>query len=79
MSLIRFALLGVLTGLLTGCSSGSDNVTNSSPGPLEGVWEVVSVQRDGQPDALQVGARLTFTLDTAEFAPKVVDVWDGTS
>jgi hypothetical protein len=79
MSRNRFALLGVLAALLTGCNGGGHNAGDRKPEPLEGSWEIVSVQRDGQPDALQVGARITFLADTVVFAPKVVDAGDGTS
>jgi hypothetical protein len=79
MSLTRLALLGVLAALLTGCTGGRQRAGDREPLPLEGAWEIVSVQRDGRPDALQVGARMTFTADTAVFAPKVVDAVDGLS
>jgi hypothetical protein len=75
----RSALLGVLATLLTGCNSDHQNVVDRKAEPLEGAWEIVSVQRDGQPDVLQVGARITFMTDTVVFAPKVVDIVDGTS
>jgi hypothetical protein len=45
---------------------------------LDGSWEVTSVQRDGEPDLLQVGARLTFTGNEVHFQPKTVQFADGT-
>ena len=46
---------------------------------LEGTWEVTSVQRDGEPDPLQVGAQVAFTVNAVAFQPKVVQILDGTS
>ena len=46
---------------------------------LEGSWEVTSVQRDGEADPMQIGARLTFTGNEVKFQPTVLDFVDGTS
>jgi hypothetical protein len=79
MSQIRLALLGLLAALLSGCIGGHQSAGDREPPSLEGAWEIVSVQRDGRPDGLQVGARMTFAADTVVFVPNVVDAVDGLS
>jgi hypothetical protein len=79
MSQIRMALLGLLAALPTGCIGGHQRTGDRESPSLEGAWEIVSVERDGRPDALQIGARMTFTGDTVVFTPNVVDVVDGLS
>jgi hypothetical protein len=37
------------------------------------------VQRDEEPDLLQVGAQMTFTGNEVKFQPKAVQFVDGTS
>jgi hypothetical protein len=46
---------------------------------LEGSWEITSVQRDGEPDRLQIGARLIFAGNEVKFLPKAREFVDGTS
>jgi hypothetical protein len=79
MSRIRLAVLGVALALLMGCRGGNQPAAGGRAESLEGSWEVTSVQRDGEPDALQVGAQLTFTGDEVTFQPKAPQVVDGTS
>ena len=79
MCRIRFVILGIALALQSGSTNShlaDDGATRDS---LEGDWEIVSVQRDGRPDALQVGARITFTGHEVTFQPKVEQFVDGTS
>ncbi len=46
---------------------------------LEGSWEIMSVQRDGEPDPLQIGAGLIFVGDEVKFLPKAREFVDGMS
>jgi hypothetical protein len=77
MSRNRFAVLGVAVALLVGC--GSSTPDSGEAESLRGSWEVTSVQRDGEPDLLQVGAQMTFTGNEVKFQPKAVQFVDGTS
>ena len=79
MSPIRLAILGVAVALLAGCRSSHPPADGGQAERLEGTWEVSSVQRDGEPDPLQVGAQLTFTGNEVAFQPKAVQFLDGTS
>ena len=78
MSRIQLVVLGVALVLLIGCRSSNPPAGEAEAEPLEGSWEVTSVQRDGEPDLLQVGARLTFTGNEVQFQPKAVQFADGT-
>jgi hypothetical protein len=78
MARIRLAVLGVAVALLM-CRSSNPPATGWEAESLEGSWEVTSVQRGGEPDLLQVGARLTFTAYEVQFQPKAVQIDDGTS
>jgi len=73
----RLAVLGVAVALLVGCRSSTPDGGQSES--LQGSWEVASVQRDGEPDLLQVGAQMTFTGKKVKFQPKAVQFIDGTS
>jgi hypothetical protein len=73
---IRWAVLGVAAALLTGCLVGSPPAADGQGESLEGIWEVTSVQRDGEPDPLPVGGRMTFTGTAVTFQPKAVQVVD---
>jgi len=77
MSRNRSAVLGVVVALLVGCRSSTPDGGEAES--LQGSWEVTSVQRDGEPDPLQVGAQLTFTGNEVAFQPKAVQFLDGTS
>ena len=77
MSRIRLAVLGVAVALLTGSMSTYQRADVAES--LEGSWEVSLVQRDGEPDSLQVGAQMTFTGNKVTFRPKAVQFVDGTS
>jgi len=79
MSRIPLAVLGVAVALLIGCRSGNQPADGGEAESLKGSWEVTSVQRDGEPDLLQVGAQMTFTGDEVKFQPKAVQIADGTS
>jgi hypothetical protein len=79
MSRIQFVVLGVALMLLIGCRSRNPPADEAEVDPLVGSWEVTSVERDGEPDLLQVGARLTFTAHEVQFQPKAVQIADGTS
>ena len=77
MSRNRLAVLGVAVTLLVGCKSSTPD--GGEPESLQGSWEVTSVQRDGEPDLLQVGAQMTFTGNEVKFHPKAAQFVDGTS
>ena len=77
MSPIRLAILGVGVALLAGCRTSTPDGGEAES--LQGSWEVTSVQRDGEPDLLQVGAQMTFTGNEVKFQPKAVQFVDGTS
>ena len=77
MSRIWSAIVGV--ALLIGCRSSDQAAALGEAPSVEGSWEVTSVQRDGELDPVQVGARMTFTGDEVKFAPKAVQIDDGTS
>ena len=81
MCRFRLAVLGVAVALLMGCRSSNPPAPGreAEAESLEGSWEVTSVQRGGEPDLLQVGARLTFTAHEVQFQPKAVQIADGTS
>ena len=80
MSRIRLAVLGIAVGLLIGCRSGNQPADGGDAESLEGSsWEVTSVQRDREPDWLQVGAQMIFTGNEVKFQPKAVQFVDGTS
>jgi hypothetical protein len=64
--------------LLTGCAGGQKPRGDGEAQALEGSWEIVSVERDGENDAQQVGARLTFRGNAVTFQPKVVSFGDYT-
>jgi len=78
MSRIRLLVLGMVV-LLIGWRSSHQPADGGEANPLEGSWEVTSVQRDGEPDLLQVGAQLTFTGTEVQFQPKTVQIDDGLS
>ena len=78
MSRIRLAVLGVAVALLVGCRGSRQPADGGEAECLEGSWEVASVQRDGEPDPLQVGARMSFTSNKVKFQPKAVQFADGT-
>jgi hypothetical protein len=78
MSGIRWAILGAAVALLAG-RSGDRLTADGQAGPLEGLWVVISVQREGEFDPLQVGAQMTFTGNQVTFQPKVVQRVDGPS
>ena len=78
MSRIWLAMLGVAVALLIGCRSSNQPAPGGEAESLEGSWEVASVQRDGEPDPLQVGARMSFTSNEVKFQPKAVQFADGT-
>jgi hypothetical protein len=78
MSRIRWVLLGVALTLPGGCSS-DQAATGGKPEPLDGSWVVTSVQREGKPDPLQVGAKVTFLGNQVTFQPKVAHFVDGAS
>ena len=79
MSAIRLAILGVAVALLAGCRSSNQPAAGGQAERLEGSWEVTSVQRDGEPDPLQIGAQMVFTVNEVAFQPKAVQILDGTS
>ena len=79
MSRTRLTIAWVAVGLLIGCISGNQPADGMEGESLEGTWEVASIQRDGEPDPLQVGAQITFTSNEVKFQPKAVQFVDGTS
>src|SRR5262249_11754005 len=79
MSRNRLAVLGVTVALLIGWGSSTHPTDGGEAEFLQGSWEVTSVQRDGEPDPLQVGAQMTFTSNEVKFQPKAVQFVDGTS
>jgi hypothetical protein len=72
MSRIRWAVLGVAAALLTGCLGSSPPAAVGHVDPLEGAWEVTWVLRDGEPDPLPVGGRMTFAGGEVTFQAKAV-------
>jgi hypothetical protein len=78
MCRVGLAVLGVAVALLVGCSGGDQTADAVAAASLQGAWEITSVQRDGELDSLQVGARMTFTGNEVNFQPKVVQIDDGT-
>jgi hypothetical protein len=72
---IRLAILAALAVLLAGGTSSNQGAQAER---FEGSWEITSVQRDGEPDPLQVGAQMTFTVNEVAFQPKAVQINDGT-
>jgi hypothetical protein len=79
ISRFRLAVLGVAVALLIGCRGSNQPAEGRQADFLQGIWEVTSVQRDGEPDPLQIGAQLHFTGDEVRFQPKVVQFVDGMS
>jgi hypothetical protein len=79
MSRIRLSFLGFAAALLAGCPGSRPPAADGQVESLEGTWEVISVQRDGEPDPLPVGGRVTFTGAEVTFQPKVVQVVDWAS
>ena len=79
MSRIQLLVLGVALVLLIGCRSSNPPADEAEAEPLEGFWEVTSVQRDGERDLLQDGAQMTFTGNGVKFQPKTAQFVDGTS
>jgi hypothetical protein len=77
MSRIRLAVLGVAVALLIGCRGSNQPAGGRQAEFLQGIWEVTSVQREGESDPLQIGAQLHFTGHEVRFQPKVVQFVDG--
>ena len=75
---IRFAVPGIVVALVVGCVGRNQPADGGGAVSLEGAWEVKSVERDGQQDPLQVGARLTFADNAVSFQPIVAQVSDWT-
>jgi hypothetical protein len=74
----RWAVLGLILPLLGGCSRDDRGAGEAEGSPLQGTWEIVSVQRNGKADPSTIGAHLIFTGDRVQFAlgkmkPKEVD------
>ena len=67
------AALGFTLTLLVGCMNRDSTTAILDPDVLAGAWEITSVQRDGEPDPLQVGARLTFTGNEVKFQPNAAE------
>jgi hypothetical protein len=73
MRLIRWSVLAVSLAFL-GCSDQDTTSQRQSPtmvphSELDGTWEILSVQRDGEPDPVQVGAKLIFANGEVKFQP----------
>ena len=45
---------------------------------LEGSWRIASVERGGETDPVQIGARLTFVGKAVRFLPNAPQIADGT-
>jgi len=73
MPRIPSAAFGFALTLLAGCINRHSTTPTLNPEVLAGAWEVTSVQRDGEPDPLQVGARLTFTGNEVKFQPNAAE------
>lgn len=74
----RWAMMGVVAAFLAACFSHDVSGTAPDPTRLQGTWEVVSVERDGQPDPVQVGAHLTFAGNEVAFQARAPEIFDGT-
>ena len=77
MSRIRWILFGITMILVAG--SSEQLADGGRANRLEGSWLVTSVQRDGEPDPLQMGARMTFAGNRIMFQPKALQIADGSS
>jgi hypothetical protein len=76
---IRWAALGLALALLAARDQDSTLFHGQSPArpvpsEIEGIWEVVSVHRNGEADPVQVGAHLTFANGKVTFLPKVKQI-----
>ena len=75
MRLIRWTVLGVALALLGWCdqdmTSQRQSPTMVPHSELDGTWEILSVQRDGELDPVQIGAALTFAKGEVTFQPNV--------
>ena len=73
MWLMRWTVLGLSLAFL-GCSdqntsSQRQSTTMVPRTELDGTWEILSVQRDGELDPVQVGAKLIFANGEVKFQP----------
>ena len=59
MTRMRITAL-VLGAVLLAAKLGIDQSASPVAGPLEGTWQIVSVQREGQNETTHVGSRLVF-------------------
>jgi len=76
---IRWAAPVLATALLAANGDGDRSVLISDWNRIQGRWTVLSVHRDGEYDALQVGAHMTFAGDEVAFKQQVAQIMDGTS
>ena len=73
----RLAAFGVFMVLAAGRYALGYPAPPPDAGQLQGTWQVVSVERDGQADAGQVGSLVTFAGDGATFQPRSLWLGDG--
>jgi hypothetical protein len=77
MRLIQLILVGVTLALIRGSDQESSRAFRRPSPPivaqseLDGIWRILSVHWDGQPDPVQVGAYLTFDNGEVKFMPNV--------
>ncbi len=75
MRRLQWAILAGLMAALAGVATAL-TIYGERPAALdqrlEGVWEVTAVERDGVPDARQIGARMTFAGGAVSFEPNKV-------
>ncbi len=75
MQLIRWTIAGIALALIVGSYQASRHeVSTTAISELDGTWEILSVDRDGEADPIQVGARLTFTNGEVKFQPNIQQV-----
>jgi hypothetical protein len=75
--------LVVVAALVAGNWDGSPSRPVPGAGPLQGVWVITSVHRNGARDASQIQGIITISGDTVQFEPttvalEAVNIPDGT-
>ena len=71
-SRIAALLLGAL--LIAGRVASNPAETNGDASRIEGVWEIQSVEREGKPETMHVGATLTFDKSVVSFKWRMLSV-----
>jgi hypothetical protein len=64
MFVARLTLVGLVAMLMAAKWDGSAQLPS-----LQGVWVIISVERDGTTDTTQIGGHVVFWVDTVTFQP----------